>query len=124
MVGDDRRAAEDSLRQAKTLAATLGAEPLTRRAQDLATRARIDLAPGPTRPVAAKPDVPQPYGLTRREREVLALLSAGRTNREIGEALFISEKTASVHVTHILDKLGVSSRVEAALLASRADPSG
>ena len=124
IVGDDRRAAEDSLRQAKTLAATLGAEPLTRRAQDLATRARIDLAPGPTRPVAAKPDVPQPYGLTRREREVLALLSAGRTNREIGEALFISEKTASVHVTHILDKLGVSSRVEAALLASRADPSG
>jgi DNA-binding NarL/FixJ family response regulator len=55
---------------------------------------------------------------------VLDLVSAGRTNREIGLALFISEKTASVHVTHILDKLGVSSRVEAALLASRMDSPG
>ena len=51
---------------------------------------------------------------------MLALLADGRSNREIGEALFISTKTASVHVTHILDKLGVSSRTEAALLAARA----
>ena len=48
----------------------------------------------------------------------MTLLSDGRTNREIAECLFISEKTASVHVTHILDKLGVSSRVEAALAAA------
>lgn len=57
-------------------------------------------------------------GLSPRELEVLALVAAGRSNREIGESLFISAKTASVHVTHILDKLGVSSRVEAALLGA------
>ena len=51
---------------------------------------------------------------------MLALLADGRTNGEIGARLFISTKTASVHVTHILDKLGVSTRTEAALLASRA----
>jgi DNA-binding CsgD family transcriptional regulator len=59
------------------------------------------------------------YGLSSREREVLAMLVDGRTNREIGERLFISEKTASVHVTHILDKLGVNSRGAAAALVSR-----
>ena len=59
-----------------------------------------------------------PWGLSPREREVLALVASGRTNREIGDALFISDKTASVHVTHILTKLGVSSRTEAALAAS------
>ncbi len=48
-----------------------------------------------------------PFGLSPRELEVLALLAAGRTNRQIGDELFISPKTASVHVTHILDKLGV-----------------
>lgn len=55
-------------------------------------------------------------GLTAREREVLELVSRGRTNREIGEALFITEKTASVHVSNILAKLGVSNRGEAAAL--------
>ena len=65
-----------------------------------------------------------PFGLSPRELEVLALLAAGRTNRQIGDELFISPKTASVHVTHILDKLGVSSRVEAALVASRAGMAG
>jgi DNA-binding CsgD family transcriptional regulator len=60
------------------------------------------------------------WGLSDREREVLTLVGAGRTNREIGEALFITDKTASSHVTHILDKLGVDSRVEAALAAAAA----
>ena len=59
-------------------------------------------------------------GLSARESEVLALVAAGRTNGQIAEELFISPKTASVHVTHILDKLGVSSRIEAAMLAARA----
>ncbi|MCU0477753.1 MAG: helix-turn-helix transcriptional regulator [Chloroflexi bacterium] len=59
--------------------------------------------------------------MSPREHEVLALLVDGRTNREIGATLFISEKTASVHVTHILDKLGVTSRGAAAALAARAD---
>jgi DNA-binding CsgD family transcriptional regulator len=123
-VGNDRGVAVAALRRAAALARSLDAEPLARRTNDLATRARIDLTP---EIVLSKPVGPGPaplFGLTKREREVLALVSAGRTNREIGEALFISEKTASVHVTHILDKMGVSSRVEAALLASRTEPIG
>ena len=59
-------------------------------------------------------------GLTARELEVLELLAAGRSNGEVGSALFISTKTASVHVSNILAKLGVSSRGEAAALARRA----
>ena len=59
------------------------------------------------------------FGLSRREHEVLALISEGRTNREIGERLFISQKTVGVHVGNILSKLGVSGRVEAAAVAIR-----
>ena len=58
-------------------------------------------------------------GLSAREWEVLELVAAGRSNAEIGEALYITRKTASVHVTHILDKLGVNNRVEAAMIAAR-----
>jgi DNA-binding CsgD family transcriptional regulator len=68
---------------------------------------------GPARPKAAV------FGLSPREREVLLLLAAGRTNREIGEHLFISQKTVGVHVGNILSKLGVSGRVEAAAVAIR-----
>jgi DNA-binding CsgD family transcriptional regulator len=68
-------------------------------------------------------DVPTPrrdtFGLSNREREVLALIAEGRTNREIGERLFISQKTVGVHVGNILAKLGVSGRVEAAAVAIR-----
>jgi DNA-binding NarL/FixJ family response regulator len=70
-------------------------------------------------PRAAAPRSDDPYGLTRREREVLALLVAGRTNRQIAEALFISENTAGVHVSNILGKLGASSRTEAAGVAAK-----
>ena len=59
------------------------------------------------------------FGLTRRELDVLALVADGRTNREIGETLFISTKTASTHVSHILSKLEVRSRIEAATAAHR-----
>ena len=58
-------------------------------------------------------------GLTPREAEVLALLAAGRTNRQIGDELYVSDKTASVHVSNILRKLGVNSRVDAAAVAQR-----
>jgi DNA-binding NarL/FixJ family response regulator len=58
-------------------------------------------------------------GLTPREAEVLGLVAAGRTNRQIGEQLYVSEKTASVHVSNILRKLGVTTRVEAAAVAQR-----
>nr|MBA2718276.1 response regulator transcription factor [Chloroflexota bacterium] len=59
------------------------------------------------------------HGLSAREIEVLRLVAAGRSNGEIAEELFITRKTASVHVTHILDKLGVSNRVEAAMIGVR-----
>ena len=59
------------------------------------------------------------FGLSSREREVLLLVAEGRTNREIGEHLFISQKTVGVHVGNILAKLGVSGRVEAAAVAIR-----
>jgi len=61
----------------------------------------------------------QVLGLSTREWEVLELVAAGRSNAEIAEVLFISPKTASGHVTHILDKLGVNNRVEAATIAVR-----
>jgi DNA-binding NarL/FixJ family response regulator len=57
--------------------------------------------------------------LTSREREVLARLAAGRTNRQIAAELFISESTAGVHVSNILGKLGVDNRIEAAAVAHR-----
>jgi DNA-binding CsgD family transcriptional regulator/tetratricopeptide (TPR) repeat protein len=60
-----------------------------------------------------------PFGLSPREQEVLALIAEGRTNREIGERLFISQKTVGVHVGNILSKLDVSGRVEAAAVAIR-----
>ncbi len=59
------------------------------------------------------------FGLSSREREVLMLVAQGRTNREIGERLFISQKTVGVHVGNILSKLEVSGRVEAAAVAIR-----
>ena len=65
-----------------------------------------------------------PFALTPREREVLALVADGRTNRQIAEALFISEKTASVHVSNILAKLGVTNRAEAAAVAHRVGLAG
>lgn len=58
-------------------------------------------------------------GLTPREREVLDLVAGGATNRRIAEALFISEKTASVHVSNIIRKLAVTNRAEAAAVAHR-----
>ena len=69
--------------------------------------------------VDAVSDDADPFGLTPRERQVLALLADGRTNREIGQALYMAEKTASVHVSRILSKLDVRSRTEAAAVAHR-----
>jgi DNA-binding CsgD family transcriptional regulator len=120
----DRARAEGVLRDALAWAAAAGAGPLVRDIGGLARRARLDLEPAPSLRGTGPPDgdepvAPDPYGLSPREREVLALLLEGRTNREIGERLFITEKTASSHVTHILDKLGVTSRGAAAALAAR-----
>ncbi|CAL9588837.1 HTH-type transcriptional regulator MalT [Actinosynnema sp. ALI-1.44] len=108
----DPRARADHLRRAVTLAEALGAEPLRARAADLARRAHVTL----TGEGAAKRDS---FGLTAREVEILRLVTDGLSNREIAERLFISAKTASVHVSNILGKLGVANRVEAAATAHR-----
>jgi DNA-binding CsgD family transcriptional regulator len=107
------------LQEAAATAVQLGAAPLHRSIEGLARRARVSL----DEPLNAATDRPArretPGGLSARELEVLRLIADGRSNGEIGEALFISRKTAGVHVTHILDKLGVSNRVEAAMAAGR-----
>lgn len=115
--GDDERdRALDLLRLVRAVADHLGARPLADSVALLAQRARLTLTcappPAPGDPVEA-------LGLTSRERDVLRLVSAGRTNRQIAEELFISPKTASVHVSNILGKLGVSGRGEAAAVAHR-----
>ena len=110
---------EPVLARARETGIALETPPLLAEVERLARVAGIELDDGATEDGDAAP-ARDPFGLSPRELEVLALLAEGRTNREIGEALFISPKTASVHVTHILDKLGVSSRVEAALAGSRA----
>jgi DNA-binding CsgD family transcriptional regulator/tetratricopeptide (TPR) repeat protein len=101
------------LRAAADTAIRLRAEPLRAAVAGLASRARIDLGT----PADDGDDLG--VGLTAREREVLGLLAGGLTNREIGEALFISEKTASVHVSNILGKLGVGGRGAAVAKAMR-----
>jgi DNA-binding NarL/FixJ family response regulator len=93
--------------------------PLSDAIHDLARRARIDLNP-PSAAVRAEHEAPPAFDLTDRELAVLKLLGQGKTNSEIGAALFISRKTASVHVSNILRKLGVATRVQAAAVADRA----
>jgi DNA-binding CsgD family transcriptional regulator/tetratricopeptide (TPR) repeat protein len=115
--GGERAAAADALREAVDVAAGLAAPLLLAEAKGLARRARVALEAEPEDAVE-DPDVDR-LGLTERELTVLLLVAEGHTNREIGESLFISEKTASVHVSRILAKLGVRSRVEAATSAHR-----
>jgi DNA-binding NarL/FixJ family response regulator len=99
---------------------SMGASRFREQAMALARAARLKLATGSPANVDRTSDAVAPWGLSKREQEVLALLVEGRTNRQIADALFIGEKTASVHVTHIMTKLGVASRTEAALLSVRA----
>jgi DNA-binding CsgD family transcriptional regulator len=108
------------LGRAADITGRLGAHLLEREVKALARRARLDLAPGgAVTPVAGPATPAQQLGLTPREAEVLALVAAGCSNRQIAQALFISPKTASVHVSNILAKLGVAGRVEAAVIAHR-----
>ncbi|MFF9206973.1 MULTISPECIES: AAA family ATPase [unclassified Streptomyces] len=117
--GDDERAgATELLRLSHAVAEHLGARPLADSTAQLARRARLPLT-GPAQAAPAPADPAEALGLTTRERDVLRLVSAGRTNRQIAEELFISPKTASVHVSNILAKLGVSGRGEAAAVAHR-----
>ncbi|HYH49025.1 MAG TPA: AAA family ATPase [Acidimicrobiia bacterium] len=120
-----------ALRAAHETAVHLRAEPFRREIEALAGRARLTLTTGRDS-ASAGPDGSDPApvagsmragpldALTARELDVLDLIVEGLTNREIGAALYISEKTASVHVSHILAKLGVRSRVQAATVAHQA----
>jgi DNA-binding CsgD family transcriptional regulator len=118
--GPHRKQAETVLRPAHQTAVALGAAPLQREIELLAQRGRLRLEDqADTAVPAAAPSPVASLGLTRREAEVLALLAEGRTNRQIGQALFISPKTASLHVSRILAKLEVVGRGEAAAVAHR-----
>jgi DNA-binding NarL/FixJ family response regulator len=125
----DRAGAEAAGTDALALAQRLGAAWLVDELSALARRGRLRLQRAPVAvagdgddaPVAATgpADPAAELGLTPRERAVLALVAQGRTNRQIGEELFMAEKTASVHVSRILAKLDVRSRTEAAAVAHR-----
>ena len=118
--GRGREQVEPSLRAAHQTTVELGAAPLRAELEALARRGRLDLGSEAAATAAAKPSSPlDPLGLTAREQEVLALVAIGRTNAQIAETLFISPKTATVHVSNILTKLGVRNRVEAATIAHR-----
>ncbi|WP_158293003.1 MULTISPECIES: AAA family ATPase [Kribbella] len=123
---DARRLAAEELGAARQLAKNLCAAPLLEDIDHLVRLARVDLEPRPDRGRAARrPSEPAsdaiawPPPLTEREQQVLCLLADGLTNREIGAALFMSPKTASVHVTHLMEKFGVHSRVQVAAMAAR-----
>jgi DNA-binding CsgD family transcriptional regulator len=119
----NREAAIAQLDLAHAVTVELGANWLRGEVESLAARARLTLAagevPAPERADAEPAAEEDPFGLTPRERQVLVLVAEGRTNREIGETLFMAEKTASVHVSRILAKLEVRSRTEAAAVAHR-----
>jgi DNA-binding CsgD family transcriptional regulator len=123
------QAAEDALRITRELGAVWLEDELVA----LAQRARLEIgaavegkdgaaaagAAGAGSGPGSNGDGEDPFGLTVRERQVLALVAEGATNRQIGAALFMAEKTASVHVSRILSKLGVRSRTQAAAVAHR-----
>ena len=112
------REAADVWRAASATAAELRAEPLRAALDDLARRLGLDA--GGSRD-AVRDGESSVAALTRREREVLRLMSRGLSNRQIGEELFITQKTASVHVSNILAKLGAATRTEAAAIARAED---
>jgi DNA-binding CsgD family transcriptional regulator/tetratricopeptide (TPR) repeat protein len=109
--------------EASQLAREMGALRLLSEIEALMRRARLRVADERAEPVApasgSDADPADAFGLTAREREVLQLVADGRSNSEIAEQLFISRATASVHVSNILSKLGVATRVQAAAVAHR-----
>jgi DNA-binding CsgD family transcriptional regulator len=125
---DDRAGASEPAAAALAAAEALGSQWLVREVRTLSERARLDVSPARSDATAtagngdgagAGDAADDPFGLTPRERQVLTLLAEGATNRQIGAALFMAEKTASVHVSRILAKLGVQGRTQAAAVAHR-----
>ena len=131
LAADDRDSAAAAIQEAYATADRIGAELIAAEAAGLGRRARLRVVPAAPgtgqaeqagQPAAA--DELARFGLTDREREVLTLLAAGQSNPEIAHALFISAKTASVHVSNIMAKLGVSRRGQAAAIAHRLGSAG
>jgi DNA-binding NarL/FixJ family response regulator len=121
-LGRGRSAALDALAHARQVADRLPADPLRKKIDLVAARARLDLSEPHGADAGGQTADPcherlRDLGLTRREIQVLELVSAGRTNRQIAAELFVAEKTAALHVSSILGKLSVSNRGEAAALA-------
>ena len=110
LAGERREEAGVAAREARAAAVRLGATPLLEQVDALIRRGRLAQTPASD----ARTTI-----LTAREQDVLRLLALGRSNRQIGEDLFISAKTASVHVSNILAKLGAASRTEAVAVAYR-----
>jgi DNA-binding NarL/FixJ family response regulator len=121
----EREAAGAAAAKALATAEELGSEWLAAEVAGLIARARLptgapeSVAGNGARRDGTAPADEDPFGLTPRERQVLTALAEGATNREIAANLFMAEKTASVHVSRILAKLGVRSRTEAAAVAHR-----
>ncbi|MFC8089362.1 AAA family ATPase [Streptomyces sp. NPDC057301] len=108
LAADEREAAATEARAARETATRLGATLLLERVDALIRRGRL-----------ADTSADRSSPLTAREQDVLRLLALGRSNRQIGEELYITGKTASVHVSNILAKLGAASRTEAVAIAYR-----
>jgi DNA-binding CsgD family transcriptional regulator len=119
MAARDRDGAAHAASSALAIARRLGSAWLVEEIESLAARARLQLGDDGAAAAAREAADDDPFGLTARERDVLALVAAGATNRQIGEQLHMAEKTASVHVSRILAKLNVHSRTEAAAVAHR-----
>ena len=121
--GGSRVAAQSAANEAHLTATQLGASLLQDQIEGLAARSRLTLQnEADVTPATAATEKAGPAGhfkLTRREQDVLERLVSGDTNREIARELFISEKTASVHVSNIKSKLGANGRAEIAAIAVR-----
>ncbi len=116
----EREQAQHPAAQALQTAHRLGSRWLVEEVESLIARARLQQAEPSTDTASSPPQQDEaPFGLTPRELQVLMLVAEGATNRQIGASLFMAEKTASVHVSRILSKLGVSSRTQAAAVAHR-----
>jgi DNA-binding CsgD family transcriptional regulator/tetratricopeptide (TPR) repeat protein len=117
VIAEDRSPAAEVSKAALEVAQRLGAGWLSGELRGLRARARLQLVAAGVS--GADPEEELPFGLTPRELQVLGLIAEGATNRQIGASLYMAEKTASVHVSRILNKLGVRSRTQAAAVAHR-----
>ncbi|MFL5641027.1 MAG: helix-turn-helix transcriptional regulator [Chloroflexota bacterium] len=114
-----RAEAAEVLGLARMTADRLGASPLIAEIDRLARQARLDVVATERATRTDAPGRTAIHDLTEREIEVLRLIAAGWSNQEIATELFISRKTASVHASHIFDKLGAANRIDAAAIARR-----